>query len=775
MARGRPRKDGSKPGQKKVEPEPEMMLEGARTKRKAASACIKTVMHRYNITPTATAKEEMNGRENDNDISSKIVKSPVGDTEPSDQVLKHDDKNVSDDGEVTRTPDNVNCEKCDVISAEKPSPSKNWAQSIWGSTSSVAETTEDQASEQQTVPHKEMSSVKSNSTGNWKQSSSSGKISFQRFPCYICNVKGSTPSTSATGTPRSETPEVKTTKKQKSSDKKSKSKVRRRIRTLSDMDSEDSEVSTDSPLKPKEYSEDKIDTPEPTSTPVLRSKRIPRKTKEPVKPEGSLEKQSSPVEEPPLIPKGFMEQQRKELEQKENLEKDAKTAIIDQKLAMSEEDRAEVDKRLKSFKPLKENQYLCKKVVNKQSKKMQCDCALSKEEIHQGEKGCGDDCLNRLLYIECGKPCILENKCSNKRFQNNQYADVEVFKTDWKGVGLRARRYIPKDTFIMEYVGEVLDSRLFKKRARQYTKDEVQHFYFMALSKDQFVDATCKGNISRFINHSCDPNSETQKWTVNGELRVGFFTKRSVQPGEEVSFDYKYERYGNVAQKCFCGTSQCRGWLGGEPGSDSGIEEFEDWSEDDDEDDEMEVAETVKKEKKKKEKKRKDKKPKKMEVDDTEDEIQKLEDGGGIRNRNHTLQLCRLMVRATRLGARLKLADMLFEADQPCLRLFLDYQGLRILYSWMFELEWSIEELELKLRIESVLSQLPIPHKTILVDSKVFQTVEKWRLDSPSAASKDEGVESAPASRATSPTPTGSRAASPGEEHEEGMEGDPER
>ena len=70
MARGRPRKDGSKPGQKKVEPEPEMMLEGARTKRKAASACIKTVMHRYNITPTATAKEEMNGRENDNDISS---------------------------------------------------------------------------------------------------------------------------------------------------------------------------------------------------------------------------------------------------------------------------------------------------------------------------------------------------------------------------------------------------------------------------------------------------------------------------------------------------------------------------------------------------------------------------------------------------------------------------------------------------------------------------------------------------------------------------------
>ena len=563
-------------------------------------------------------------------------------------------------------------------------------------------------------------------------------------------------------------------KKQKSSVRKGKAKVRKRIRTLSDMDSEDSEVSTDSPLKPKEYSEAKVDVASdyPASTPVLRSKRIPRKAKEVVKPEGTHEKQTSPVEEPPLIPKGFIEQQRKEQELKDK-EKDAKAYVIEKKLAMSTEDRAEVDKRIKSFKQLKENQYLCKRVVNKQSKKMQCDCTYSKEEMNQGEKGCGDDCLNRLLYIECGKSCILDSNCSNKRFQNNQYADVEVFKTDWKGVGLRAKKYIPKDTFIMEYVGEVLDSRLFKKRARQYTKDEIQHFYFMALSKDQFVDATCKGNISRFINHSCDPNSETQKWTVNGEIRVGFFTKRSLQPGEEVSFDYKYERYGNVAQQCFCGTAQCRGWLGGEPGGDSGIEEVEDWSES--EDDEVEVPETVKKEKKKKEKKRKDKKLKKMEVDDTEDEIQKLDDGGGVRNRNHTLQLCRLMVRATRLGARLKLADMLFEADQPCLRLFLDYQGLRILYSWMFELEWSVEELELKLRIESVLSQLPIPHKTILVDSKVFQTVEKWRVDSPSAASKDEGVESAPASRVTSPTPTGSRVASPREDKEENMELDRER
>jgi SET domain-containing protein len=63
----------------------------------------------------------------------------------------------------------------------------------------------------------------------------------------------------------------------------------------------------------------------------------------------------------------------------------------------------------------------------------------------------------------------------------------------------------------MEYVGEVLDPRQFRKRARKYASDDVQHFYFMALSSEYFIDASSKGNISRFINHSCDPNAETQK------------------------------------------------------------------------------------------------------------------------------------------------------------------------------------------------------------------------------------------------------------------------
>jgi len=66
-------------------------------------------------------------------------------------------------------------------------------------------------------------------------------------------------------------------------------------------------------------------------------------------------------------------------------------------------------------------------------------------------------------------------------------------------------------TFIMEYVGEVLDYRAFKCRTRRYARENYEHHYFMALSADEVIDAAKKGNVSRFINHCCDPNAETQK------------------------------------------------------------------------------------------------------------------------------------------------------------------------------------------------------------------------------------------------------------------------
>lgn len=59
-----------------------------------------------------------------------------------------------------------------------------------------------------------------------------------------------------------------------------------------------------------------------------------------------------------------------------------------------------IDDRMKQYVHLDENEYLCERMVSKETKKMTCDCFMTKEELERGELACGEDCLNRLLMIE---------------------------------------------------------------------------------------------------------------------------------------------------------------------------------------------------------------------------------------------------------------------------------------------------------------------------------------------------------------------------------------
>ena len=108
-------------------------------------------------------------------------------------------------------------------------------------------------------------------------------------------------------------------------------------------------------------------------------------------------------------------------------------------------------------------------------------------------------------------------------------------------------------------MGEVIHASDLEERI---DKRNNKHVYLMALGKGELIDATSKGGIFRYINHSCDPNCETQKWTVDGESCIGIFSKKFIKRGEELTFDYQFERYTDENNTCYCGSKNCRGVIG---------------------------------------------------------------------------------------------------------------------------------------------------------------------------------------------------------------------
>ena len=73
----------------------------------------------------------------------------------------------------------------------------------------------------------------------------------------------------------------------------------------------------------------------------------------------------------------------------------------------------------------------------------------------------------------------------------------------------------------------------------------VPHPPHMRASTHTFL--ALQGGLGRFINHSCLPNCETQKWLVRGELTIGLFAKTDIPANTELTFDYNFDRYGDKA------------------------------------------------------------------------------------------------------------------------------------------------------------------------------------------------------------------------------------
>ena len=136
----------------------------------------------------------------------------------------------------------------------------------------------------------------------------------------------------------------------------------------------------------------------------------------------------------------------------------------------------------------------------------------------------------------------------------------KVRRSSVHGRGAFALRRIRKGTRIVEYLGERVSHTDADRRYEGRDEDDSHTFLFVVDSKT-VIDGGTEGNDARFINHSCNPNCESM---IEGK-RVFIKALRTIQPGEELSYDYQLGRDEddppNVDEiyACRCGHANCRG------------------------------------------------------------------------------------------------------------------------------------------------------------------------------------------------------------------------
>uniref|UniRef100_A0A8C4EV70 Euchromatic histone-lysine N-methyltransferase 2 n=1 Tax=Dicentrarchus labrax TaxID=13489 RepID=A0A8C4EV70_DICLA len=149
------------------------------------------------------------------------------------------------------------------------------------------------------------------------------------------------------------------------------------------------------------------------------------------------------------------------------------------------------------------------------------------------------------LIFECNMACSCYRTCKNRVVQ----AGIKKPQTD-----------IPQGSFICEYVGELISDAEADVR-------EDDSYLFDLDNKDgevYCIDARYYGNISRFINHLCDPNLiPVRVFMLHQDLRfprIAFFSSRDILSGQELGFDYG-DRFWDIKSKyftCQCGSEKCK-------------------------------------------------------------------------------------------------------------------------------------------------------------------------------------------------------------------------
>ncbi|CAL5207766.1 unnamed protein product [Lathyrus oleraceus] len=167
------------------------------------------------------------------------------------------------------------------------------------------------------------------------------------------------------------------------------------------------------------------------------------------------------------------------------------------------------------------------------------------------------------FIYECGPSCACSSSCINRVSQCGIQFQLEIFKTNSKGWGVRTRSFIPSGSFVCELIGELVHQNHGKAVSNLHVDDYIFNI------GGGLIDAGKHGNIGRFINHSCCPNlcMKDVMYDHNNKsvAHKVLYALKDIAAGREVSYDYNNWCKGNMKKVlsniCYCDSSECKGYI----------------------------------------------------------------------------------------------------------------------------------------------------------------------------------------------------------------------
>ncbi|XP_057306810.1 uncharacterized protein LOC130645001 [Hydractinia symbiolongicarpus] len=107
------------------------------------------------------------------------------------------------------------------------------------------------------------------------------------------------------------------------------------------------------------------------------------------------------------------------------------------------------------------------------------------------------------------------------------------------GKGVFTKERIPKNTFLVEYAGEIITKKEGEIRETNYEKEGCFLYFFEDNFQKYCIDATNSQNrIGRYVNDSPKGNCRVKKIHLNDRIHLCLYSNQEIPSGTELRYDY---------------------------------------------------------------------------------------------------------------------------------------------------------------------------------------------------------------------------------------------